>query len=82
MFEKSSLRSVVKALSWRIVATLTTTALVLVFTGRLDVAVTVGAFEAIARIGLSFAHGRMWNTLGFGRRPVLPVFASSERQTL
>ena len=82
MFEESSLRSVVKALSWRMIATLTTTLLVLVFTGRLDVAVAVGALEAIAKMALYFAHERMWNKLSFGRRPVQPVFASSERQTL
>lgn len=82
MFEESSLRSVVKALSWRIIATLTTTLLVFVFTGRLDVAVTVGTLEAIAKMALYFVHERMWNKLSFGRRPVRSVFASSERQTL
>ena len=79
MFEESSVRSVVKALSWRIIATLTTTLLVLVFTGRLDLAVTVGALEAIAKMALYFAHERMWNKLTFGRRPVQMGVVSSEK---
>ena len=82
MFEESSLRSVVKALSWRIVATLTTALLVFAFTGRLDLAVTVGALEALAKMALYFVHERVWNKLDFGRKPVPAVFVSSENQTL
>ena len=79
MFEESSFRSVVKALSWRIIATFTTTLLVLLFTGRLDVAVTVGALEAIAKMALYFAHERVWNRLDFGRRPVQTGVVSLEK---
>ena len=42
MFEESKTRSIVKAISWRVLATLITTLLVFTFTGRLDVALTVG----------------------------------------
>ena len=67
MFEESKARSVVKALSWRTIATLTTTVLVFVFTRRVDLAVTVGAVEAIAKIMLYFVHERVWDKLTFGR---------------
>jgi len=79
MFEESSIRSVVKALSWRIVATLTTTILVLAFTGRLDLAVTVGALEAITKMALYFMHERLWNRLDFGREPVQSTLVTSEK---
>ena len=79
MFEETSTRSVVKALSWRIVATLTTTGLVFAFTGRFDLAITVGVFEAVAKMALYFAHERLWNRLGFGRRPVHQALATSEK---
>ena len=73
MFNESTIRSLVKALSWRIVATLTTTVLVFVFTRRIDVAVTVGGIEAIAKSFLYFGHERVWNALTLGREPVPTV---------
>ncbi len=70
MFEESAMRSVIKAISWRIVATVTTTILVYVFTGRPDIAVTVGLFEAAAKMVLYFVHERIWNRLDIGRLPI------------
>ena len=79
MFEETSMRSVVKALSWRIVATLTTTGLVFAVTGRFDLAITVGIFEAVAKMALYFMHERVWNKLEFGRKPLGRVLAASEK---
>ena len=79
MFEESSIRSISKALSWRIMATLTTTTLVFLFTGRLDLAVTVGLVEAVAKMGLYFIHERVWNRLKFGRRLVDATLVASEK---
>ena len=73
MFEETATRSVVKALSWRVLATLTTAVLVFTFTRRLDIAVTVGILESIAKMFLYFAHERVWNRLGFGRAAVVAV---------
>jgi len=44
-------RSIAKALSWRIIATLTTTLLVFIFTGNLVVSGGVGLTEFRARVG-------------------------------
>ena len=68
MFEESAMRSVVKAMSWRVLATLTTTLLVYAFTSRTDIAVTVGLLEASAKIFLYYFHERLWNRLDLGRR--------------
>ncbi len=70
MFNETPARSVVKALSWRILATLTTGLLVWVFTGRWDVAFAVGAMEMLAKLLLYFVHERIWNRLSFGRLDV------------
>ena len=67
MFKETQIRSVAKALSWRVLATLTTGLLVFVFTGSLEVALTVGALEAVAKLLLYFVHERVWDRLGFGR---------------
>ena len=68
MFEESAMRSVVKAISWRVIATLTTTLLVYFITGSTEFAVTVGLLEGAAKIGLYYFHERLWNRLNIGRR--------------
>ncbi|MDE0830713.1 MAG: DUF2061 domain-containing protein [Vicinamibacterales bacterium] len=69
MFEESATRSIIKAVSWRILATLTTTLLVYAVTGSTEFAVTIGAFEAVAKMALYFIHERAWNRLDIGRKP-------------
>ena len=66
MFEESAMRSVLKAVSWRIIATLTTALLVYAFTGELGIAVTVGMLEAVTKIVLYYFHERGWSTLDWG----------------
>ena len=73
MFEESTARSVVKAVSWRILATLTTAILVYAFTRQLDIAVAVGILEAIVKMVLYVGHERVWNKLGFGRKALASV---------
>ena len=69
MHEESALRSVYKAMSWRVLATLTTTLVVYLITGSTEFAVTVGLIEGTAKIGLYYAHERLWNRLDIGRQP-------------
>ena len=70
MFKESPMRSVLKAVSWRIIATLTTALLVYAFTGELGIAVAVGMLEAVTKIVLYYFHERLWNRLTVGRRPI------------
>ncbi|HKK58288.1 MAG TPA: adenylyl-sulfate kinase [Salinivirga sp.] len=72
MIRESRTRSVVKALSWRIVATFTTAALVYIFTRRWDFAAYVGAFEATLKLMFFYAHERIWNKLNYGRKEYTP----------
>jgi adenylylsulfate kinase len=73
MFAESAWRSILKAISWRILATLTTSVLVYAFTGRTDIAVTVGLLEAITKIVLYYGHERLWNRLNVGRNKITTV---------
>ncbi len=66
-------RSLLKALSWRTLATLTTAVLVYLFTGELGLAITVGSFEVLAKMGLYFVHERLWQKVRFGKK-VIPSF--------
>jgi adenylylsulfate kinase len=60
-------RSIAKAISWRIIATLTTTLLVFIFTGNLIVSGGVGLTEFLSKILIYYAHERVWNASNFGR---------------
>ncbi len=67
MAYESRARSIVKALSWRFCATLITTAVVYVMTGKLEHAVEIGVVDTLAKLGLYFGHERMWERIRFGR---------------
>ncbi len=67
MYKDSKLRTLTKAFTWRVTATLTTMTLVLIFTGKLDTAIEVGALELIAKMLFYYLHERGWAKIGFGR---------------
>ena len=52
-YEESRYRSVLKTLSWRMVATTTTFLLVFIFTGKLALSAGVGAAEIIIKLIMS-----------------------------
>jgi uncharacterized membrane protein len=60
-------RSFAKAISWRIVATLTTMLLVFAFTGSLMISGGVGVTELVVKILVYYLHERVWNMVDFGR---------------
>jgi uncharacterized membrane protein len=60
-------RSIAKAVSWRIVATLTTMLLVFIFTGNLVASGGVGLTEVLSKTVIYYLHERAWNATGFGR---------------
>ena len=60
-------RSLYKTLSWRITATLTTTLIVYLVTGKLKAAVSIGAIEFFAKMFLYYFHERFWNKINIGR---------------
>ncbi|MCH7532267.1 MAG: DUF2061 domain-containing protein [Gemmatimonadetes bacterium] len=53
-------RSILKSLSWRIVATATTILIVLAFTGEIELAVTIGGVEIVAKLLIFYVHERTW----------------------
>lgn len=60
---ETHVRSIAKAISWRIVATLTTMLLVFVFTGNLVVSGSVGLTELLSKIFIYYVHERIWNSI-------------------
>lgn len=52
--------SIIKTFSWRIIATLTTFMLALLFTGELDTALKIGGVEFFAKMIFYYLHERGW----------------------
>ena len=66
MREKHS-RSVVKAISWRVTGTIDTIVVSFLVTGKITLALSIGFVELFTKIGLYYAHERIWNRISFGR---------------
>jgi uncharacterized membrane protein len=67
-------RSFAKAVSWRVIATLITAAIVYAFTGEAKFAATVGVSDSALKFLLYFLHERTWNSVAYGRRPPEPEY--------
>ncbi len=63
---ETHLRSMVKSISWRIVATVTTISIVYLFSGDAAFALSVGGVEIIAKLLIFFLHDRAWNLSSWG----------------
>ena len=59
-------RSIVKALSWRVIATLITGITALIVTGEVKIAVEIGLIDTIVKLAVYYAHERIWNRFKFG----------------
>lgn len=64
---ESTRRSIVKALSWRLMATAITTGLVYAVTGQGDFAAGIGLADTLIKLFIYFGHERLWNRIPFGR---------------
>ena len=58
-----------KALIWRLLASLTTVVIVLLLSGELELALFVGGVEAIAKLIVFYGHERAWSFVRWGRLP-------------
>ena len=57
----SRTRSLAKALSWRITATLTTALIAYIVTGEIGTAVMIGGIEFILKFLIYYGHERTWH---------------------
>ena len=72
MYKESKIRSIVKTISWRVLATLTTVSLVYIFIGDTKIAFAVGGIEVFLKMLIYFLHERVWDKLKFGRHEITP----------
>ena len=72
MYKDKNIRSIVKGISWRAIATSTTIVIVYFFFGRLDLAIAAGLIETVLKVGLYWAHERAWFKIKWGRKKIEP----------
>ncbi len=61
------LRSIAKSISWRLIGTLDTILISWVITGKVGLALSIGAVELFTKMLLYFFHERIWNQIGWGK---------------
>ncbi|WP_024789659.1 adenylyl-sulfate kinase [Lebetimonas sp. JH292] len=72
MYKETNIRSIVKGISWRFIATGTTMSIVYVFFGNVELAVATGLLETIAKVGLYWGHEKVWQRIRWGRKRIEP----------
>lgn len=65
--EDNHFRSLAKAISWRATGTVDTILISFVVTGRIKLALSIGAIEVFTKICLYYLHERVWNAIPFGK---------------
>ena len=65
---ESHIRSIVKAISWRIGGTAVTFILVWLLSGELRLAAQIGLADTFIKIGAFYVHERLWDKVGLGRK--------------
>jgi len=61
------LRSIVKAISWRVVGTLDTLIVSYLLTGEIALATSIASIDFVTKMILYFFHERIWNRIKWGR---------------
>ena len=61
------IRSIAKALSWRVVGTLDTLVVSYLLTGEMAVAASIASVDFVTKMILYFFHERIWNGIKWGK---------------
>lgn len=68
----SNSRSIAKAVSYRLLGSISTALIVFVFSGNAKVSVGVGALDVVTKLALYYIHERLWNHIPYGQSKVPP----------
>jgi uncharacterized membrane protein len=63
---ETHVRTIIKALSWRLIATLVTFTVAWIVTGELSFAAEIGIADTIIKLGAYYLHERTWMRVAFG----------------
>jgi len=71
---ESHTRSLVKAISWRLTASITTTLITYFVTGSIKSAFSIGAFDLVIKFVLYYMHERIWIKIPLGKIAYVPEY--------
>ena len=78
---ESHSRSIAKAVSWRMTATVDTFIISFVVTGSLKWAGSIAGFEMLTKMAIYYLHERAWSRIHWGRRVPVPVPVTADAPT-
>lgn len=61
------IRSVAKAISWRVIGTLDTLLISYLLTGKVVLAASIASIDFVTKMFLYFFHERLWNKINWGK---------------
>jgi len=61
------IRSIAKAISWRIIGTLDTLLISYLLTGEVVIAASIASIDFVTKMFLYFFHERVWNKINWGK---------------
>lgn len=61
------IRSIAKAVSWRVIGTLDTLLISYILTGEVAIAASIASIDFITKMFLYFFHERLWNKINWGK---------------
>lgn len=61
------IRSIAKAVSWRVIGTLDTLLISYILTGEVAIAASIASIDFITKMFLYFFHERIWNKISWGK---------------
>jgi uncharacterized membrane protein len=64
---ETHLRSIVKAVTWRVGGTLVTFLVTLAISKEIELAAKVGLLDTLVKIGAFYFHERLWHRVNFGK---------------
>ncbi len=64
---ESHFRTIMKAISWRFIATLVTFIVAWFFTGELKFAAKIGLVDTMIKLGAYYFHERLWINVKYGK---------------
>lgn len=70
--KESHVRSVAKGVTWRIIASLTTMAVVFIVTGNLALVASVGVVDVSLKVLFYYLHERVWGSVRWGLLGIEP----------
>lgn len=64
-------KSLLKTLSWRVIATLITVSVVYIYTGEALLSFGIGAMDMLLKIVVYYLHERAWIKVNWGAHPMI-----------